>query len=479
MKYVFSFIFLLSFFGFKGFCQNTSSSKTSYKFNNTPILNISLLNFTDDNKNGLAEADEKCFLILQIINTGKSTASKVNLMINSSDSLNNYFSFEKNYLVGNILTGETKEIKIPLNASTSFENTEVNFEIVAREANNYDSPSKSISVPVKATDLSIAINWYNPIMPESNVTDTNYTVKACIISSVPVSSVSIYQNNSELQSARGFKTIKTDACSNYLEQNISLSPGSNIIQIRAKNKKLTVDSEIRNIILKDTEYEYRTALVIGNGKYEFSPLKNPANDAKSITKALRDLQFDVIEIIDGDLPKIREAIRNFHTKLSENKGVGLFYYAGHGIQLKGENYMIPINHDIKEEFEVEDQAVKVNTVLSAMEGTGTRMNIVILDACRDNPFARSMRSSQRGLAKIDAEGTGSIIAYATAPGSVAADGSGENGLYTQELLKAIKVPGLEIGMVFRTILTNVKRLSGNKQIPWTDSSIEGEFYFIK
>ncbi len=107
------------------------------------------------------------------------------------------------------------------------------------------------------------------------------------------------------------------------------------------------------------------------------------------------------------------------------------------------------------------------------------MNIVVLDACRDNPYARSMRSGSRGLAQIYAEGSGSIIAYATAPGSTASDGDGKNGLYTQELLKAIKTPGLEIGMVFRRVLTNVKKQSGGQQLPWTNSSIEGEFYFVK
>ena len=176
---------------------------------------------------------------------------------------------------------------------------------------------------------------------------------------------------------------------------------------------------------------------------------------------------------------MRDSIREFRNRMKKDRGVGLFYYAGHGVQVKGENYLIPVKHEIQEEFDVQDEAIRVSTVLAYMQDANTRMNIVILDACRDNPFARSMRSGTRGLATIYAEGSGSIIAYATAPGSTASDGSGENGLYTQELLKAINTPNLEIGMVFRRVLGNVQKISKGKQIPWTNSSLVGEFYFIK
>jgi hypothetical protein len=455
------------------------SGKTTFKFNNAPALSIENLKFSDVNGNKVADAQENCMLIFSMKNTGKSEAKAVKIYITTKDSLKTYFLFDDVFRVGNIPVGLTKEIRIPIIAAASFEDANVTFELTAREANNYDSKPISINVPVKAANSSLAINWYYPFMLETGISNLNCMIKACIISSTPVTEVEFYLNNKLFLVDRGFKLIKKENCDNYLEQEIKLEEGNNQIQIKAKNKNIKIDSEIRNIKYSKVEYEYRTALVIGNSKYDDAPLRNPSNDARSMAKTLRELQFDVIEIIDGDIATIRQGIRDFHDQLEKNRGVALFYYAGHGVQLKGENYIVPVNHDIKNEYEIPDRAVRIDAVLEAMENTQTRMNIVILDACRNNPFARSFRSGTRGLVPIYAAGSGSIIAYSTAPGSVAADGNGENGLYNQELLKAIKTPGLEIGMVFRTVLTNVKKLSNNQQLPWTNSSIEGEFYFIK
>jgi hypothetical protein len=456
-----------------------SSGKTVYVFNNAPVLNIEKISFADENMNKMADAGENCFLIVKLNNSGKSAAKSVNIQINTTVPTPSFLSFEKSFAVGNIKIGETKEVKIPVHIGTSLENVQISFELIAREANNYDSEPATKVVLVKAADASVAINWYYPEMTEIKVNDAQVNLKACIISSINVDNVELYVNNKPFHIDRGFKLSKTDKCDNYFQQNIMLERGSNLIQLKANNKLKKVDSEIRNIIYEDVSFEYRSALVIGNANYEDAPLKNPVNDAKAMANTLRELNFDVIEITDGDLSTIRKGIRDFYALLEEHKGVALFYYAGHGVQSKGENYIIPIKHDIKEEFEIPDRAIRVNSVLEAMESTKTRMNIVILDACRNNPFMRSFRSGNRGLAQINSDGTGSLIAYATAPGSVASDGEGENGLYTQELLKAIKTPGLEIGMVFRNVLTNVKKLSNGHQLPWTNASIEGEFYFIK
>jgi hypothetical protein len=456
-----------------------SSGKTSFSFNNAPVLVIEQISFDDENKNNFADAGEKCFLLVKIKNTGKSTAKSVNIQINSVPQEQSFLAYEKSFAVGNIQIGETKEVKIPIYAGASLVDTQTNLELLAREANNYDSKPANHLVMGKAGDAKMAINWYNPQITEINVSEVAYTLKACVVSAFPVEEVDLFINNKPYMQSRGFKLIKSSTCDNYFEQEIQLGKGSNLIQLVAKGKTKKAESEIRNIVFDDAVFEHRTALVIGNAKYSDAPLKNPGNDAKAMAKTLRELNFEVIEVIDGDLPTIRKAIRDFHTLLSDNRGVGLFYYAGHGVQSKGENFIIPINHDIKEEFEVPDRAIRVNGVLEAMESTKTRMNIVILDACRNNPYTRGFRSGSRGLAQIYAEGTGSIIAYATAPGSVAADGEGENGLYTQELLKAIKTPGLEIGMVFRNVLSNVRKISNGQQLPWTNSSIEGEFYFVK
>jgi formylglycine-generating enzyme required for sulfatase activity len=221
--------------------------------------------------------------------------------------------------------------------------------------------------------------------------------------------------------------------------------------------------------------EQRIALVIGNGEYKISPLANPVNDANDVATALKKCNFKVMKSINATRKEMRKAIRAFGKKI--NKGaVGLFYYAGHGIQVDGENYLVPVNAKVYTEAEVEDECLKVSSVLRQMESAGNRLNIIILDACRDNPFGRSFRSSNMGLAKMDAP-TGSILAYATAPGSVAADGIGRNGLYTSILLKHMTELNLVIERVFKMVRVEVMKDSGGRQVPWESSSLTGDFYF--
>jgi hypothetical protein len=217
------------------------------------------------------------------------------------------------------------------------------------------------------------------------------------------------------------------------------------------------------------------ALVIGNGAYKSSPLANPVNDANDMASILKKCDFTVMKSINATRKEMRRVIRKFGEEI--NKGaVGLFYYAGHGIQVDGENYLIPIGAEVYTEAEVEDECLKVSSVLRQMESAGNRLNIIILDACRDNPFGRSFRSSNKGLAKMDAP-TGSILAYATAPGSVAADGTGRNGLYTSMLLKHIMEPNLVIERIFKRVRIDVVSASGKRQTPWESSSLMGDFYF--
>ena len=221
--------------------------------------------------------------------------------------------------------------------------------------------------------------------------------------------------------------------------------------------------------------EQRVALVIGNGAYQSSPLKNPVNDATDMAQALKDKGFAVTLRTNIGNRDMRQAIRAFSQALKAG-GVGLFYFAGHGVQSKGRNYLIPLNAEIKEEFELEDEAFDANRVLAGMEEAGNRVNIVILDACRDNPFGRAWRTSATGLAQLSAP-IGSFVAFATAPGSVAADGSGRNGLFTSHLLTSLRNPDSDIDRVFTRVAAAVARESGNKQVPWKSSSLTGEFCF--
>jgi hypothetical protein len=228
-------------------------------------------------------------------------------------------------------------------------------------------------------------------------------------------------------------------------------------------------------VLGYTATESRLALVIGNGAYKNAPLRNPVNDATDIGRTLKRLGFQVTILRDASQRKMEDAIRSFGKELA-NGGVGLFYYAGHGMQVNGRNYLIPVDARIESPSDVQYESIDAGRVLGKMEDAGNNMNIVILDACRDNPFSRSWRSGHRGLARMDAP-KGSFIAYATAPGSVAADGDGRNGVYTSNLLKYMNVPGLEIGKMFREVRVDVVKASGNKQTPWESSSLMGDFYF--
>ena len=218
----------------------------------------------------------------------------------------------------------------------------------------------------------------------------------------------------------------------------------------------------------------RYALVIGNSAYSSQPLKNPANDARDVARALTALGFDVQLKTDAQLRDIEDAIRDFGLKLKRG-GVGLFYYAGHGVQVQGINYLVPIGARLSSESDVKYECVDAGRVLGKMEDAGNELNLVILDACRNNPFSRSFRSAEPGLARMDAP-TGSLVAYATAPNSVASDGGGKNGLFTKYLLQNIGTPGITIEEMFKRVRIGVMNETGKKQVPWESSSIAGYFY---
>jgi len=224
----------------------------------------------------------------------------------------------------------------------------------------------------------------------------------------------------------------------------------------------------------------RIALVIGNNGYESAPLTNSINDARAMAQVLRDAGFAVMLLTDVDQRQFQLALREFGERLkaSGSGGAGLFYFAGHGMQIKGRNFLIPVRSNIAHEDEVAYSAVDAQSVLDKMESAGNGTNIVILDACRNNPFARSFRSGQQGLAQMDAP-VGTLVAYATAPGSVAIDSMPglRNGLYTTHLVDALRRPGLKVEDVFKQTRNAVLRASGHKQMPWEASALVGDFYF--
>jgi uncharacterized caspase-like protein len=253
---------------------------------------------------------------------------------------------------------------------------------------------------------------------------------------------------------------------------------SRVMNAMPKEPPVQVD---KSVLIERFKNEKRYALVIGNSTYKHVPaLRNPINDATDLSAALKRLNFEVFTVTDGTYMEIRSAFMKFHERLmegSQSETVGLVYYSGHGLQSEGENYIVPVDASIEYEDDIPRQCFPVQKIiLGNMERSNSRINILILDACRNNTFPRAMRDIPGGLAEIK-KGKGSFIAYATAPGSTASDGVGRNGLYTQELLKAIQKPGLSIEQVFKEVRINVLRLSGERQYTWDSSNITGEFYF--
>lgn len=229
--------------------------------------------------------------------------------------------------------------------------------------------------------------------------------------------------------------------------------------------------------------EPRIALVIGNAHYENAmKLANPANDAELIGSTLKKLGFDVILVTDAEQKKMQRAVIEFGDRLAKAgpEATGLFYYAGHGMQVEGENYLIPVDATIQREADVEIDAVPTTMVLKQMAFANSRVNIVILDACRDNPLASDFRSmgQSRGFAEIRSKPKGTFISYSTAPGEVAADGSDGHSPFAEALAAAMMQPGLDLPEVFQHVRERVLEETDQKQTPWDSSSLVKSFYFV-
>lgn len=227
--------------------------------------------------------------------------------------------------------------------------------------------------------------------------------------------------------------------------------------------------------------EKRVALVIGNSSYtNISHLNNPKNDAELMAEVLREVGFEVVTAIDADRRTMGRAVRKFGKalRLAGKDAVGLFYFAGHGVQARGANFLVPVGAVIEDHADLDIEALSASDILTQMESAGNALNLVILDACRNNPFQGQFRSASRGLARIQAA-SGSLVAFAAAPGQVAADGRRKHSPYTSALADVIREPGLAVEQVFKKVRVRVENETGGAQTPWEESSLRGEFYFSK
>ena len=221
----------------------------------------------------------------------------------------------------------------------------------------------------------------------------------------------------------------------------------------------------------------KIALVVGNSKYkEAAVLKNPANDAKAIGETLKQAGFEVTTKVDMSRSEMAAAIQVYAQTLAARKCVGLFYFAGHGLQLAWRNYLIPVDAVIDQMDDVAKQGIDVGSLIEGITKAANPMNVIILDACRENPFGKA-KVEQKGLSQMDAPQS-TLLAYATSPGNLASDGDGANGLYTENLLREMKVKEAKIEDVFKRVRLSVRRKSDGAQIPWESTSLEEDFWFL-
>lgn len=269
------------------------------------------------------------------------------------------------------------------------------------------------------------------------------------------------------------------------QSNVNLVPGKNRVRIAAQNTQSQVISkdmylnsepaaEKTSANLSTGKFNKRVALVIGNADYTATAkLRNTLNDAKAITATLKGLGFEVITIENGNYETMKNAVYAFGDRI-QDVDVSMFFYAGHGLEVDGVNYLVPVDADIQSHLDIKQKCIPLTGVSNTMEFANDEgLNMIILDACRNNPFPAGKRGGA-GLARVNAP-SGTLIAYATDPGSVASDGDGTNGLYTGELIKQLKI-SQRIEDIFMHTRNNVEQLSGGKQRPWEEARLKGIFF---
>jgi hypothetical protein len=334
---------------------------------------------------------------------------------------------------------------------------------------------------------STVIGWQNPLLNNSTTYVPTFDLKACIETSETIKEYIFIQNGQRKIIARGLIPQKATDCTNNFSQSVTLKEGENTFQLEAQTGKNSIKSEIfilfydKNVNIatpsvSEAKIEKRLALVVGNAEYlEGSKLKNPVNDANLMSNTLKSLGFQVMQVTNANKTQLERAIRDFSIALPDFN-VALFYYAGHGIQVDGENYLIPTDAKLQDKKDVRFEAVKVRFAIEEFERHPDNVNIVILDACRNNPFRSWARGGAEGFKQMDIGGT--LIAFATAPDATASDGTGNNGLYTEELVRQMQL-NQPIEAVFRETRKAVLNRSNRTQNPQEWSQLTQQFFFKK
>lgn len=331
-----------------------------------------------------------------------------------------------------------------------------------------------------------SITWLQPLSSREDTRNREFKVQACIQSRSQITGVSVMVNKQVAkQNGRGVLATVNDGCDFTVNQTITLTHGMNELAIIVENQDGKSISELRYVDYEMTlpahhdHANKRLALVMGNSAYSFSPLENPVHDATDIAAKLKTLGFDVMLLTDKTKEQMERAIDKFGEE-AKDYDASMFFYAGHAVQCNGKNYLIPVNFsqlNTGNERIVEYDCTPMDRVLANMEYSKCKLKMVVLDACRNNPFERTRSVGRKnGLSLMNAP-TGTFIAYSTSPDAVALDGIGRNSPYTTEFLKKLDVKGLKIEDVFKQVREGVLGITGGQQIPWDQSSVIGDFYF--
>ena len=350
-------------------------------------------------------------------------------------------------------------------------------KVCVRNAAGTTQEERTILYRPQSDDRLVSIEWlaFDP----SNEKNERL-MKLGIKSKSKIEDVTITINGSQ---ARGVKTVASDQYDMVIEHPITLVEGTNRIVVSVRNSEGIVTKErseyYSDITPRPVFNDKRIALVIGNSDYSKPEmkLKNPVNDAQDIAKRLEKLGFYVILILDATLSEMNAALTEFELQAAEYD-VALFYFAGHGIQSKGENYLLPTNIDYLTEGNVSDLCLRAGQVINQMDATKCKLKIAVLDACRNDPLSRGWHrgAGSRGLSSMDSP-DGTIIAFSTAPGHTASDGTGRNSPYTESFLEVLDRPNLDIEVFFKKVGALVKNKTGKAQNPWVSSSNSGTFFF--
>ncbi len=383
------------------------------------------------------------------------------------------------YLNG-VSKGEAEVKPVPGEEETFSVEKNINFgpgenNIYLVATNNEGATKSELRYFTNPAAVVPVVTWSNPSNPNTVVNLESFIIGACILSPSDLKSVKLLVNGNVQIEDNIFPIPGTEGCTYNWQSSVVIKEGDNNIFLIATNIAGSTTSEKRVIKLEKTLAEKRIALVFGNSHYRNNTtLKNPVNDANLMEGTLKELGFEVIKRLNAGKNEMMSAIREFNEKLPFYS-VALFYYAGHGNQVEGKNYLIPTDALLEKPSDCRFEAIGVDFIVEQFERYPDNTNIVILDACRNNPYASWTRGGDAGYRAMSFS-SGTIISFATSEGATAADGKGANGMFTEELVKQMVIPQ-SIFNVFMKTRVQVKKLSNGQQVPQEWSKLNGEFYF--